>query len=335
MKECRLTGLCAATVTPFDKQGNLLLEQVRPIVDHLVESGVSGLYVCGSTGEGVSLTDEQRRSVAKAYVEAADGRLPVVVQVGQNSLAGARNLAAHAQSIGADGISATCPSYFQIDRLEILVDSMVFVAAGAPDLSFYYYHIPALTGIDFDMVEFLQQASHRSPNLVGMKFTTPALHQYQQCLELDHGRFNVLWGVDEMLLGALATGATGGVGSTYNIAAPVYLRIIDAFGRNDLAAARYWQSQANACIRILASFPFHAALREVMKLQGLDCGPGCLPQRPLTVTEANDLKDKLDAIEFFEWCQATEDQLLVRRDSTTNGQQPQSTTNSPRHHERI
>jgi N-acetylneuraminate lyase len=319
MPSFRLEGLTAATVTPLDADGNMRFEQVGSLVEHLVQSGVGGLYVCGSTGEGVSLTATERKGVAEAFVNAADGRVPVIVQVGQNSLATARELAAHAQAIGAAAISATCPSYFKLDHLETLVDAMVYVTADAPDLPFYYYHIPALTGVDFDMVEFLRRAAPRIRNLVGLKFTNPALHQYQQCLELDHGKFDVLWGVDEMLLGALATGATGAIGSTYNIAAPVYLRIIDAFRRGDMEQARHWQSRSIGLIRILVSYPFNSALREVLKLLGMDCGPCRLPQRPLTADEAASLKDKLEAIRFFEWCGVGADQRHQRHDAKENG----------------
>lgn len=335
MTNFRLAGLTAATLTPFDADGRLRLEQVGRVVDHLVQSGVSGLYVCGSTGEGISLTNAERQSVAEAYVDAAGGRVPVIVQVGQNSLAAARELAAHAQAIGADAISATCPSYFKLDHLETLIDAMTYVTASAPDLPFYYYHIPALTGVDFDMVEFLRRAAPRIQNLVGLKFTNPALDQYLRCLELDHGKFDVLWGVDEMMLGALATGATGAVGSTFNVAAPVYLRIIDAFRRGDMEQARYWQSRSIGMIRVLASYPFHPALHEVMKLLGMDCGPCRLPHRPLTDDGAASLKDELEAIGFFEWCGAGKDQRHLRHDAAGNGQPVPPSAIPSRRHERI
>ena len=241
MTSFHLAGLTVAALTPFDENGELRLQQVDRIVEHLIQNGASGLYVCGSTGSGVSLTDPERKAVAEAYVRSAGGRVPVVVQVGHNSLSAARELAAHAQGIGADAISANGPSYFKLDRVETLVDMMEYVTADAQDLPFYYYHIPVLTGLDFDMVEFLQRAAPRIRNLVGLKYTSPALDQYQRCLELDGGRFDVLWGVDEMMLGALAVGATGAVGSTYNVAAQVYLRMMAAFRRGDIEEARSWQ----------------------------------------------------------------------------------------------
>ena len=135
----RREGLIAATYTPLRSNGSLNLDRVPPLVEHLLGDGVGGLYVCGSTGEGVSLTGDERRAVAEAYTAAAAGRVAVIVQVGHNSLAEARSLAEHAQQIGADAISATCPSYFKISTAELLVDCMAEAAAGAPDLPFYYY----------------------------------------------------------------------------------------------------------------------------------------------------------------------------------------------------
>ena len=181
----KLVGLIAATYTPLHRDGSLNLDPIPGMVDHLLESGVSGLYVCGSTGEGVSLTSDERRSVAEAFTAAANKRVPVVVQVGHNSVAEARGLAAHAQEIGADVISATCPSYFKVGNISALVDCMSEVASGAPELPFYYYHIPILTGSTIDMAGFLRQASERIPNLHGLKYTAPLLHEYQACLRLD------------------------------------------------------------------------------------------------------------------------------------------------------
>ena len=101
----RLEGLIAATFTPIDGSGSVNLGAVAPMVDQLIAEGVTGLYVCGSTGEGLSLTGAERREVAAAFIEAADGRVPVVVQVGHNSLAEAAQLADHARQAGADVIS--------------------------------------------------------------------------------------------------------------------------------------------------------------------------------------------------------------------------------------
>ena len=299
----KLEGLVAATYTPLKADGSFRDDLVLPLVDHLLPSGISGLYVCGSTGEGMSLSGNERRQVAEAYVSAAARRVPVVIQVGHNSLAEAAELAAHAQSIGADVVSATCPSYFKVAAVDALIESMAVVAAGAPELPFYYYHIPTLTGSDIDMVDFMRRGSERIPNLVGLKYTAATLHEFQQCLELDDGRFDVVWGFDEMFLGALATGAKAGIGSTYNIAAPLYLKIIDAFNSGQLTEARRLQALSIQMIRTIGKYPFHPAMKAVLEMQGFEMGNCRLPQLKISATDADELKSELQDIGFFDWSQ--------------------------------
>jgi N-acetylneuraminate lyase len=328
-------GLIAAAVTPLKSDGTLRLEQVEVIVDRLIEQGVSGLYVCGSTGEGMSLSDAERRAVAEAYIKAVRGRIRVMVQVGHNSLAAAVELARHAQQAGADALSATCPSYFSLDSLQTLIESMAQVAAGAPELPFYYYHIPVLTGVDGDMVDFLRLAGEQIPNLRGLKYSLPKLNEFQLCQEFDHGRFDILWGVDEMLLGAAVTGARGAVGSTYNIAPAAYLRILEAVNEGRLEEARFWQSRASRMIRVLTSYPFHAALRETMKLLGMECGPCRLPLRSLTVAQAAQLRCSLEQIDFFDWCGHQTSANHQRVDIADGDVSPASAPSSPHSRQRV
>lgn len=195
-------GLFAAVFTPMCRDGSLNLAQIQPMVDYLVRAQISGLYVCGSTGEGPSLSSEERRTVAAAYVEAASGKLPVVVQIGHNSLAEARALASHAQAVGADAISAMPPSYFKFSSLDTLIDCLSEIASATTNLPFFYYHIPSLTGMDFDMVEFLRLGCKRLPNLAGIKYSDTSIDGYQACLRFAPQRFSILFGCDEMLLSA-------------------------------------------------------------------------------------------------------------------------------------
>ncbi len=292
----KLNGLIAATYTPLDPHGDLNLNAIGPMVEGLLQSGINGLYVCGSTGEGMSLTSEERRKVAEAYLEATAGRVPVIVQVGHNSVREARQLASHAQEIGANMISATCPSYFKVSHVAALVDCMAELACGAPDLPFYYYHIPALTGSTIEMGEFLRRGGDQIPNLAGLKYTDTKLFEFQHCLELEGGRFDLVWGCDEMLLGALATGARAGIGSTFNIAAPLYLRIIDAFNAGDLEQARKGQSRSIEMIRTIGRYPFHPAMKAILEMRGFSVGGCRLPQGRLSESDADSLRTELEAI---------------------------------------
>ena len=235
--EFRLTGLVAATFTPMHSDGSLNLGFVPSIVDYLVDHKISALYVCGSTGEGPSLSTEERETTAAAYVSAVAGRIPVLVQVGHASLTEARRLAAHAKQIGAAAISATSPYYFKPDSVEVLVSCLAEITEAAPEMPFYYYHIPRLTGIELNMLDLLRIASTRLPTLVGIKYSGPKFDEYLQCIEFDGGRFDVPFGCDDMLLSGLTAGARAAVGSTYNFLAPVNYRMIDAFGRGDVSEA--------------------------------------------------------------------------------------------------
>jgi N-acetylneuraminate lyase len=228
-----------------------------------------------------------------------------VIQVGHDSLAEARSLAAHARRIGATAISATPPTYFKPESLDILIACLAEITAGAPDLPFYYYHIPGRTGVNLDMVELLQAARRRLPTLVGIRFSSPAV-EFQACLAVEDGRFDLLWGTDEMLLSGWTVGALGAVGTTYNFAAPVYRRMLDAFERGDRAEATHCQSLAVGMIRaIYRTSGGPTAFKSVMRLVGHDCGPTRLPLVPLVAEQLAAMEDALTRIGFFEWGRAT------------------------------
>ena len=286
MKSYPLTGLVAATHSPFHADGSLNLTIVEKQAAHLSANGVKFAFICGSTGESHSLTAEERRALAVRWMEVTRGSaLKVIVHVGTNCLADARSLAAHAQSVGAAAVSALAPSYFKPRSVPSLVDCCAEIAGGCPELPFFYYDIPALTGFTLPMPDFLTQARERIPNLAGIKFTNSDLMMFQQTLRFDGGAFSVPWGCDEYLLAALALGATGAVGSSYNFAAPIYHRVIAAFERGDLKAARDAQFQSVQLIALLASRGYMGAAKATMKMLGVDVGPARLPNGSLNAQQ--------------------------------------------------
>src|SRR5690606_27491152 len=130
----------------------------------------------------------------------------------------ARKLAAHAERVGADAFSSVSAFYFKPPSVKALVLSLAEISSAAPSIPFYYYNIPHLTGVSMDMLEFIQLAEELIPNFVGLKYTATTLHEYEACLNYKNGKYDILYGLDEMLLGALAVGAKGAVGSTYTFA---------------------------------------------------------------------------------------------------------------------
>jgi N-acetylneuraminate lyase len=297
----RLHGLVAATHTPFDAAGDLALAAVEKQAEHLWRAGVKTVFVGGTTGESHSLTLDERLALAKRWgaVIRRSG-LRLVVHVGSNCLADARTLAARAQAAGAVAISALAPSYFKPASVDVLVECCRQIAAAAPALPFYFYDIPSMTGLRLSMPAFLDAAPHRIPTLAGIKFTNPDLMAYQRCVRAAGGRFDVPWGTDEYLLAALALGAAGAVGSSYNFAAPVYLRMIDAFARGDLEAARAEQYRSVQLIELLAGFGYMAAAKATMGFLGVDVGPPRLPIPDLAPDQRGRLKGSLERLGFFD-----------------------------------
>jgi N-acetylneuraminate lyase len=296
-----IRGLVPAVFTPMHKDGSLNLDMAPALVEHLVRQGSAALYVNGSTGEGVSMTSEERKAVAEAFVRAVNGRIPVIVQVGHNSLGEAQALAAHAQAIGADAISAIPPNYFQPPAIDVLIDCLAQVTAGAPDLPFFYYHIPEKTGVNFDMVAFLRQAGERLPTLVGMKYSHTTIYEMQACANLQNRRYRIFFGSDEMLLSGLVGGAQAAVGSTYNFLAPLYQAIIAAYNQSDILEAQRLQGVAAELIRPIYRYGGLPALKAMMSIIGVDCGPTRLPLRALSKAEIEDLRQDMEALGFFDW----------------------------------
>ena len=298
----RYKGLVAAPFTPFAKDGSVDLRKIERLAASLTVNRVAGAFVCGTTGEGVSMTTAERMKVAERWQACAGDKLRVIVHVGHTSLGDCRALAAHAQKIGAAAVGCMAPFLFKPKNADDLAAFLAEVAAAAPELPFYYYHIPCVTGVTVPALSFLKAAADKIPNLAGIKFTDENLMDYMACVRFEGGRYDVLFGRDELLLAGLSLGAQGAVGSTYNYAAPVYHRIIAAFKRGDLAAAQAEQARANAMIAILIRYGGSpAAGKGFMRAAGLDCGTVRLPLRPLTDEQAESLRAEAAAVGFPEF----------------------------------
>lgn len=297
----RLTGLIAATFTPMRDDRSVALERVPTIVDHVVAQPVAGLFVGGSTGEGPSLTVRERMDLAEAYVNAASGRVPVIIHVGHNSLREAGGLAEHAEQIGADAIGAAPPAYFPVPSVERLADCLATIAEHAPAMPLYYYHIPRLTDVELDMLRLLELGRDRLPSLAGIKFSAFTFDVLQRCVDEHGDRFNLLFGSDEMLLYGLVAGADGAVGSTYNFLGRLYHEVIQSFRRGDLSAARAMQGTAVRLVHAIIKHPVHPALKATMRLAGVDCGPPRLPLEALDAAALETLEHDLRTAGFFEW----------------------------------
>ena len=177
-----LEGLIAATFTPFHEDGQINLEPIPAMVEHLSKCSISAIFINGTTGEGPSLTEEERITLAESFVhETKKYNIKSIIHVGHESLQSASNFAAHANQIGADCISAVPTSYFKPSSLNTLVDHLSVITSNAPKLPFYYYHIPRMNSVQFNMLSFLEAAEKEIPTLTGIKYSATELSAFVEC----------------------------------------------------------------------------------------------------------------------------------------------------------
>ncbi len=294
----KLTGLIAAPHTPFKADGSVNYPVIDRIAEHLIGDGITGAYVLGTTGEGIQCSVEERMRIAERWVDASQGKLDLIVHTGALSIADAVTLARHANTLDIMATSVIGPCFFKPGSVDDLVEYCRLVAEAAPDKGFYYYH-SSMSGLSIDMERFLQSASGRIPNLSGMKFNASDMYEYQRCLRVENGRFDIPFGVDEFMPAGLACGATSAVGSTYNYAAPLYLRLMESFRRGDMQDVARCMDKVIAIIRVLVEYGGVAAGKVAMQLHGIDVGDPRRPLRPMTAQQKADALAKFRAAEFL------------------------------------
>ena len=300
----KIYGLIDAPFTPLDKQGNVNLDPIPEYAALLARNGLKGVFINGSSGEGYLLTEDERKQLAEAWVKAAPEGFKVIVHVGSTCVRSSRELARHAERIGAWGIGAMATPFPRIGRVEELVACCGEIAAGAPSLPFYYYHIPAFNNAYLSMLDFLKAADGRIPNLAGIKYTFESLYEYNRCRRYRNGKFDMLHGQDETILPCLAMGgAQGGIGGTTNYNGRVLTGIIDAWNRGDLEQARELQEYAQDVIDVICRYRGNiVGGKRIMKLIGLDLGPNRTPFQNMTDEEEAKMRQELEELDFFARC---------------------------------
>lgn len=300
----KIIGLIDAPFTPMRPNGDINTDPIPAYAAMLAKNGLKGVFINGSSGEGYMLTTEERKTLAEAWVKAAPKGFKVIVHVGSCCLRESAELARHAAAIGAWGIGAMAPPFPKIGRIEELVQYCETIAAAAPELPFYFYHIPAFNGCFLPMLDLLKAVDGRIPNFAGIKYTFESLYEYNQCRLYKGGKFDMLHGQDETYLPSLAQGgAQGGICGTTNYNGRVQVAIGQAWAAGDLAKARELQDYSQAVINVICNFRGNiVGGKRIMKLIGLDLGPNRTPWRNITPDEEAALKAQLEEIDFFNHC---------------------------------
>ena len=286
-------GVYPALVTPFDKDGNVSSQAMRDLVKYHLEKSVDGFYVCGSTGQGIALSVQERKTVAEAAIDAAEGNVPVIVHVGAVALPDATTLAAHARSIGAAGVSTIIPPvYSNLDTLKRYFTAVAVAASETPIF-------PYLSGGSIRALDLLEAIAD-IPNLGGTKVTGPNMDELKKIIDMRPQPWVVFSGMDEQCLFAAMIGAPGNIGSSVNIIPGVYRLIRTRLEEGDAKAALDLQFRGNRIIATLGLYGYAAALRKAIEMLGIPCGEPRMPEAPFPDGKLGELEAALEQAGFEE-----------------------------------
>lgn len=277
MNNEKFKGLFPAQLVPFGDDNTIVEESLRKLLNINLEKGVKGFYICGSTGESFLMSLDERRQTLEIVKDEVGDKCTLIAHVGTISTDRTIDLARHAEKVGVDAISAVAPFYYRFRKREILEHYKAIVAA--VDVPMIVYNIPGNSGVILTLADIKQLLE--LDHVVGFKHSSSDLYQMDRIKQLAPETV-VLFGSDEMLLGASAMGADGGVGSTYNLMAEKYLKIRRLFAEGKSDEAREEQVIVNHVVETMLDVGLYAALKYGISRLGIPYGVPRLPFLPLT-----------------------------------------------------
>ncbi len=293
-----------AVFTPMFDDGSVNFDRVESLYLHCIESGFKGIFLNGTTGECMSLSAAERKQLLETWMQCRkkhnDKEFRIFVHVGSANLNEAAELAEHAQANGAEGIAMVPTFYFRPKTQNDLLEQCKYVAGAAPEVPFYYYNIPGLTGVNLPLTPFVEAAIREIPTFAGLKNSFNDMVDYQQCIHLAKGEYAMYWGSDEVFMMVYAAGNRHYVGSTYNYMGDIYFKMLEAFHAGNIERLTTLEAEATAIYRVLNEGNSLIAGKEIMRFVGVDCGPVRRPLKNLKPAESQLLLDKLQSTTFFD-----------------------------------
>ncbi|MGP1521845.1 MAG: N-acetylneuraminate lyase [Treponema sp.] len=288
-KEFLRSGLYSALITPYNKSGELDTAMLCKVIKHQLDKGVEGFYCCGSSGEGLLLSNDERKKILEVVLSEVSGQVPVVAHVGALSTRNAVDLARHAEKTGACAVSAIPPIYYHYSQNEI--NRYYIDILQAIDVDLIVYNIPQFTGISFTAENPLL----KNRRISGIKHTSMNLYDLER-IGKAYPEKTLINGFDEIYASALAAGATATIGTMANICPKLHLKIRGAFlaGKNEEAYAL--QHRLNDVIQVFVNSSVFPATKYALFLQGFDVGQCRKPFAPLTQKQKQKINSAMNAI---------------------------------------
>lgn len=282
----KLKGFIPAPFTPFFPDGKVNVQIIPAYAERLKKDNVAGVFINGTTGEGLMLNNHERKITAEAWLEQKTDDFKVIIHTGATSIEDVKDLTRHAAEHSADGTGVMAPIFLRPNKISSLIQYCSEVAAEAPEIPFYYYHIPQITDVDFMMIDFLEGIDNHIPNFAGIKYSGTNIMDVLLCAQFDNNRWDVIYGQDEKLLAGLAFGLDSAIGSTYNYMTPHYQKLVEAYQSGNLNEARELQTASAKLVRCMDQFGGGIRVgKRIMKEIGIDCGSMRSPGPNLPETE--------------------------------------------------
>ncbi|MEM4724747.1 MAG: dihydrodipicolinate synthase family protein [Candidatus Hadarchaeum sp.] len=290
----KMRGVVVAMTTPFTADGEVDFAALDSETEFLINAGVHALYPCGTTGEMLFMTNEQREAVAKAVVDKAAGRVLVYIHVGATRMEDTIRLAQHAYRIGADGVGVVTPIFFPFNDRE-LENFYVTISRSLPeDFPIYMYNIPQCSANDL-RPEVCARILAKCENIIGIKYSYCDMHRVLDYLQLREVRrdFSVLVGFDRLLLPALRIGCDGTVSGAASVFPEPFVEVYEKYMAGDMAGAEAAMWRANDIVKKLKAGTSIGTFKEAQRLRGFGGGYVHPPLMEITAEEKEALKRAL------------------------------------------
>ena len=279
-------GVIPAFYACYDDAGNISPERTRALARHLLDKGVKGLYVGGSSGECIYHSVAERKVVLENVMAEVGGKLTIIAHVACNNTADSQELARHAEGLGVDAIAAIPPIYFHLPPYGI-AGYWNDISAAAPSTDFIIYNIPQLAGVS--LTPSLLAEMQKNPKVIGVKNSSMPTQDIQMWKDQGGSNFVVMNGPDEQLVSGLAIGATGGIGGTYAVMPELFLKIWELFYAGQVERAAAVQNEICRIIYKMCSAKgnLYAVMKAILKKQyGLHLGGVRAPLPNLTEADS-------------------------------------------------
>lgn len=297
----KIEGLIVPVFTPMDENDEPVYSKIEEYAQFLKSRHTDGVFVCGSSGEGMLMSSQERKQVTERWARHCSEDFKLIVHISAANYKDAQDLARHAQGCGAYAVASMGPVFLQPKTVDDLVGYCAKIASATPGLPYYYYHIPVRTNLNFKMIDFLRQGEERIPNLAGIKYTNSNMMDMLQCIRYRSGRFDILHGPDEMFLSGLAVGVKGTIGTSLNFISGVFRRMIDLYNQGKMEEAAELQYFVTKVIDVISKNGGGiVAGKAIMGLCGIACGPCRSPLPSISAGSLNQMKEELESVNFFD-----------------------------------